>query len=128
MTEEELSRLAPLCSDFVAIEDSIIFTEGRNALHLYLVTKGKVGLQKSIRPPHGRHSRRTTVALCFPGEAFGWAALVEPYKYTHSAVAWESCRLISIDAKLMRRVLDMYPEMGFRVMKSLTVVIVDRQR
>ena len=68
------------------------------------------------------------MALCLPGEAFGWSALVEPYKYIHSAVAWESCRLVSIDAKLMRRALDMYPEMGFRVMKSLAVVMSRRLR
>ena len=32
LTEEELSRLAPLCSDFVAIEDSGLQAIGRKCL------------------------------------------------------------------------------------------------
>ena len=56
LTEDELSRLAPMCSDFVAIEDALLFTEGRRALHLYLVTEGQVALQKAI-PCAPRHRR-----------------------------------------------------------------------
>ena len=38
-------------------------------------------------------------------------------------MAWDSNRLISIDAKMLRKALDMYPEMGFKVMKSLSGVM-----
>ena len=128
LTEEELSRLAPLCSDFVVIEDAVVFTEGRTASHLYLVTEGQIALQKAIRVPHARHSRRTTVALCGPGDVVGWSALVDPFKYVLSAMGWESSRLISVDAKLLRRVLDLYPELGYKVMMSLSAVMSRRLR
>ena len=123
LTDDELSQFKPLCSDFVAVQDATIFTEGRLASHMYLVTEGQVALQKSIRPPHGTRSRRTTIAVCSPRGVVGWSALVEPYRYTISAMAWKSTRLISIDAKMLRRALDLYPEMGFKVMRSLSAVM-----
>ena len=128
LTEDELSKIAPLCSDFVAIEGATILMEGRNASHLYVVTDGQVALQKWIRPPHGTRSRRTTITLCRPGEIVGWSALVEPYKYTLSAVAWEHTRLINIDAKMLRRTLDTHPEIGYKVMSSLAAVVLRRLR
>ena len=128
LTEEELSRLAPLCSDFVVIEDTIICTEGRKASHLYVVTEGQVALQKAIRVPHATRSRRTIIAVCRPGEIVGWSALAEPFTYTVSAVAWESSTLISIDAKMLRMALEMHHEMGYKVMKSLSAIMSRRLR
>ena len=123
LTEDELSTLSPLCSEFVAAEDATIFAEGRNSSRVYVITEGQIALQRAIRVPHATRSRRTTVALCRTGDVVGWSALVEPYRYTLSAVAWDSSRLISIDAKMLRKALDMYPEMGFKVMKSLSGVM-----
>ena len=128
LTGEEQEKLAPLCSDFVAIEDAVVFLEGRNSSHLYLITEGSVALQKSIRVPHAKHPRRTTIRVCRPGEAVGWSALVYQYKYTLSAVAWEPCKLISVDSKMLRRGLEMYPKIGNKVMKALSEVISRRLR
>lgn len=122
LTEDELCVLAPFCRDFVVIEDAMLFTEGRQASHLYVLTEGKIALQKSIRVPHARHSRRTTITLCYPGETVGWSALVPPYFYTLSAVGWESCRLIRIDAQELRKALSIYPDLGYKVMSALSAV------
>ncbi len=48
---------------------------------------------------------------------------MEPYRYTLSAVAWESSRLISMDAKALIGALATYPEMGYRVMRALSAVM-----
>ena len=126
LTERELATLAPICSDFVAVEGGVIVTEGRNASALYVVRSGQVAIQQAIRVPHAFRSRRTTIAVCRPGEVVGWSALVEPYKYTGSAVAWESCRLISVDGKMLRRALDTHPELGYKVMRSLSALMSKR--
>lgn len=128
LTEEELSKLAPLSSSYAAIEDSALFMEGHSASRLYLVTNGQIALQKSIRVPHGSHPRCTTITICRPGEVAGWSALVRPYNYTLSAVAWETSKLISVDAKMLRKALAMYPEMGFKVMEALSEVMSKRLR
>ncbi len=126
LVEDELAKLSFLCSDFVVIQDGALFTEGRTASHLYVVSEGQIALQKAIRAPHARRSRRTTVAICSPSEVIGWSALVEPYKYTLSAVAWQSSRLIRIDSVALRRALEMYPDMGFKVMRALSAVMATR--
>ena len=123
LTEAELSRISALCSDFVAIEDATVFTAGRNASHLYLVAQGQIALQRSIRVPHATRPRRTPIVICRPGDIVGWSALVEPYKYTLSAVAWQSSRLIRIDSATLRKALRADPEMGYKVMISLSAVM-----
>ena len=128
LAKRELSRLAPICTDFVAVEDALIFREGSNAAHLYLVSEGQVALQKAVRVAHATRSRRTTVDICHPGDLLGWSGLVEPHKYTLSAVAWGSCRLISVDAKMLRRALGLYPGIGYKVMCSLSQVMARRLR
>ena len=53
---------------------------------------------------------------------------VEPYRYTLSAVAWETSRLIRIDSKLLRKVLDANPEINCKTMTALTGVMACRLR
>ena len=128
LTEDELCVLMPFCADTVMAEDCMIFNEGREASHLYVLTEGKIALQKHIRVPHARHSRRTTITLCYPGEIVGWSALAVPFKYTLSAVAWESSKLIKIDASTLRKALEMYPELGHKVTRALAAVMSRRLR
>ena len=129
LTDEEVSKFIPLCADFAVIEGGVvIFNEGRDASHLYLVVEGQIALQKAIRAPHARGSRRTVVAVCRPGEVVGWSALVEPYRYTLSAAAWNSSRLIRVDSKLLRKALDTYPVIGYKVMGALSAIMSRRLR
>ena len=128
LTDQELSRIRPICSEFAVIENGLLFGEGREASYLYLVMEGRIALLKAIRFPHARRPRRTTVTICGPGDAVGWSALVEPYKYTLSAMAWETSRLIRIDAKNLRKSLEMYPEMGYKVVRSLSALMSRRLR
>ena len=125
-SDDEVKRLAPLCSDFAAVEGSVLFREGRAASRLFLVTDGQIALRKGIRSPLGKRWRHTTVAVCRPGEAVGWSALVQPYRHPLSAVAWESSRLLRIDAKIVRKMLDSSPELENKVMKALSMVAAHR--
>ena len=128
LTEDELCVLMPFCTDTVVVEDGMIFNEGLDASHIYVLTEGKIALQKHIRAPHARHSRRTTITLCYPGETVGWSALMEPFKYTLSAVAWESSKLIKIEAATLRQALAIYPSLGYKVTAALAEVMSRRLR
>lgn len=128
LTEDELCVLMPFCADTVVAEDGMIFNEGQDASHIYVLTEGKVALQRHIRAPHARHSRRTTITLCYPGETVGWSALVDPFKYTLSAVAWNSSKLIKIDAETLRMALQIYPALGCKVTMALAEIMSRRLR
>ncbi len=128
LTPEELSLFTPLCFRFAVVEDGMVFAEGREASNLYLVAEGQIALQKGVRAPHGRHSRRTTIAMCRPGEVVGWSALVAPHRYTLSAVAWQSSKLVRMDSKLLRRVLDQNHDTGYKVIRDLSIIMARRLR
>lgn len=77
LTDYELGALGVLHSELVAIADSGLCKEGREAPLLYVVVEGQIVLQKTMRVPHGRASRRTTVTVCRPGEAVDWKSRQE---------------------------------------------------
>lgn len=126
LSEDDLARISTLCSELAIDQDAPLFTEGRDAPHLYVVTSGQVALQKSIRAPAGKAPRRTTVAICGPGDVVGWSAIVPPHKYTHSAVSWGETILLKIDGVTLRRALDTHPDLGVKIMKAMAETISSR--
>ena len=123
LTPEEMGKLAPLCMEVSIDQDTPLFSEGREATYIYLVIEGQISLHKAIRAPHSRPLRRTVVSICRARDVVGWSALVAPYKYTLSAVAWDSTKLARIDSRILRRALDMHSHIGFKVMRSLAAIM-----
>ena len=101
-----------------------MFREGQKADRLFVVARGKVALHKRL----GRRAehRSTTVAFCSSGQILGWSALVPPGRYTLSATAWEPVMLLSIPASLLRRAIDLNPDMGLRIMRCLSAIMARR--
>ena len=128
LSDEELDRIALLCTESVLAEGGLLFSQDRKANRLCIVTKGLVALQMATRVPHATRSRRTTVAICGQGEVVGWSSMVEPYQYTLTAMVWESCRLISIDAELLRKAAQANPSTGFQIMQALSAIMSRRIR
>jgi CRP-like cAMP-binding protein len=125
---EELGRVALICSESSVSEGTLLFTQGSDANKLYIVTQGLVALQMATRVPHATQSRRSTAAICGRGELVGWSSMVEPFQYTLTAMAWESCRLISIDAELLGNLVRADTATGFQVMQSLSTIMSRRIR
>ena len=124
LEEDELARVAIICSEVELTEGVSLFSEEQPAKQIYVVTQGKIALHKALGTFVGQPSRRfATVAFCSPGQIVGWSALVEPYQYTLSATAWESCQLLGINSGLLRRAMDLNPGIGYRVMKCLSEVM-----
>ena len=128
LSSDQLTGIAVICSDTVVVEGTLLFSQGTRANRLYIVTEGLIALQMATRVPHATESRRTTVAICGRGEVVGWSAMVHPFRYALSAMAWEQCRLIAIDSHLLRRALTANQAAGFCVMQSLSEVMSRRIR
>lgn len=123
LDDEELSSIAIICSSVYMDEGARLFLEGQAADRIYIVTDGKVALHKNLaRSQRGA----ATIAFCRPDEIVGWSALVEPYRYTLSATAWEPSHLLVIRASLLRRAMELNPYVGFRIMRSLSEVMARR--
>ncbi len=124
LDDEELACIAIICSELDLSEGASLFSEHQPTERIYVVTEGKIALQKSIGTFLVQPSRRfATVAFCSTGQVVGWSALVEPYRYTLSATAWEPSQLLVISSGLLRRAMELNPGVGYRVMKSLSEVM-----
>ena len=127
LDDAELSSIAIICTNTSVAEGDTLFMEGQSAEHIYIVTDGRIALQKSLGDQRRKSQRgEATIAFCCPDEVVGWSALVEPYRYTLSATAWEPTQLLSIRASLLRRAMDLNPDVGFRIMRSLSEVMARR--
>ena len=124
LDEDELTKVALICSEIDLEEAEPLFSERQPAQQIYIVTKGRIALHKSVETFLVQPSRRSsTVAFCCPGEVVGWSALVDPHRYTLSATAWEQSELLGISAGLLRRAMELNPEIGYRIMKALSEVM-----
>ena len=124
LEDEELSRVAIICSEIELTEGETLFSEHWPAEQIYVVTRGSIALHQSVGTFLAQPSRRfATVAFCSPGQIVGWSALVEPYRYTLSATAWEESQLLGISSGLLRRTMELNPEIGYRIMKALSEVM-----
>ena len=123
LNEQEIAALTPVCHQVDTLEAATVFPEGTPATHLYVITEGQVALQKSMRAPHAVWPRRTTVGVCQPGELIGWSALIAPFQYTLSALAWGPTTLLRFESSSLCRNLKAQPVLGVKVMQSVSTVV-----
>src|SRR5512138_652791 len=82
LTPEQLLLLKPLFEQFGAPAGSVIFKQGDEATHLYMIEHGAVTIQ--YKPYDGP---MITLSHLQPGEIFGWSSVVGGQTYTSDAVA-----------------------------------------
>ena len=124
--EEDLQSLVPLCREKMAIKDALVLKQGEPARFLYLVDEGRIGVQMALERPDGSSTGPKTVASIGPREAFGWSALVKPYRSTLSATAVELSRLIALQGSTLVELLGKHRNIGYLVMVNVASLIAER--
>lgn len=120
--DEGFCKLASGCAKNMRFEaGQYVFHEGEAADQFYLLREGRVSLQISA-PGRGA----ATFLTVGPGEVFGVAWIIPPYRWTYDARALERARVIAMDAACLRRKCDADHHLGYELMKRLTPVLVDR--
>lgn len=71
LTGDEFSRLTPHWASQDVVRDEVVFKEGADATHLYVVEEGSVSLAKQIPGSLRVYTGHTVVATCNPTEIFG---------------------------------------------------------
>jgi CRP/FNR family cyclic AMP-dependent transcriptional regulator len=92
----------------------VLFLEGDEAHHMYVVRSGRVGVGR--RSPDGRES---LVALMEEGDLFGEMALFDKEPRSASARALETTGLLSVPYQVVRRCLGDRPELLWDVVSLL---------
>lgn len=123
LDDEELGMIVPLVNERNMKKGTVIFKQGAPASELHLCRKGKVDIVV-------HHFEAPTVYVRIhtagEGEAFGWSALVEPCKYTASAVCAEDVLEYFLRQSDLFKLFFMKPRAGFVFMRNLTALISSR--
>lgn len=120
-----LGEIAMISKEVVMEAGDWLFEEGEEAAKLLIVVEGGISLTMYLHL-NGEGQHIATTSPFEKGELVGWSSLVKPYVYRFGAKAAKKCRLIEIDAKPLRELLDDNPELGYLLMKNISEVIGER--
>ena len=101
--------------------DDFVFRQDDEAKRLFIVEKGTIAMIIQLKPGTER-----TVVTESRGGAFGWSALLPPYRYTTSAKCREPSHLLTLDGLKLRELCYQKPHLGVKVMEGLAQFIANR--
>lgn len=123
LDDDELSRIAPLIQERSLDKGARCSLQGTDASELHLCRSGKVDIViQHFEAPSVYVKIHTAMA----GEAFGWSALVEPYKYTASALCIDKTDEFYLRQADLFKLFDNFPRIGYVFMKNLAALISSR--
>ncbi|MBC8507238.1 MAG: cyclic nucleotide-binding domain-containing protein [Anaerolineales bacterium] len=122
-SQTQLELVANLCQERTFDNGDIIFYEHTNSDELYIITQGKVDI--FINPNlAGRNSGNNTnllsIAMLQRGQSFGEIALVDQGLRSATAQAAQNkTKLLVIRSSELRKLCDVYPQLGYQLMFNL---------
>jgi CRP/FNR family transcriptional regulator, cyclic AMP receptor protein len=112
-------QLAVGCAANVRFDaGELIFRQGYEAEHFYLIRAGKVALEIYV-PGRGGLTIQTLGA----GEVLGWSWLVPPYNWRFDGRAAEVTRAIVFDGKCLREKCEEDHELGYELQKRVIAIL-----
>ncbi len=106
MKDDELGR--------VYTEGEVIFKEGDEGDHMYVVQSGKVKITRNT--PSGD----VTIAVLSTGEIFGEMALFDRLPRSATAAAFNEARILSIDKKKFFQTISRDPTLVFKILEYMS--------
>jgi CRP/FNR family cyclic AMP-dependent transcriptional regulator len=125
LSDEKVEQIARLCREEVYPGRATILQEDEEAQTLYILQDGLV----TIRIRSTAHEGGLMVdAANERGKTFGWSALMEPRRYTASAVCLGEVKVLAIEGAELMKLLEEDLQLGFMVMKKVAGIISSRLR
>lgn len=121
-TMDQIVFLAMQAEEEAYPQDHYFHQEGDELNNLYLVTEGEVAIFTTL-PQKGREITLTTLGI---GEIFSWSSLVPPYASTAGAKTVAPARVITFNAKELRKKSDEEAEFGYLLMTKIAQVVRER--
>ncbi len=103
-------------------EGRIIFQEGEEATHLYVLVEGAIELSVKAREKVGF----LTSKIQREGRVFGVPSLLEPYRYNMMAKCLMPSRILRIEADHLKGRMEEDPTLGMAIMKKLALIYFNR--
>jgi CRP/FNR family cyclic AMP-dependent transcriptional regulator len=100
---------------------AVIFQEGLEHDHIYVVLEGSVRLEMFVE---GRG--RLPLMTAGPGNVIGWSPLFVGHPMTATAIALEPVHTVSFDGQELRTLCEANHELGYHVMRQLALTLSER--
>jgi CRP-like cAMP-binding protein len=127
LNEEQLRAIAMISEDVRYAPGETVLVEGAPADWLFLLMEGSIDLTfKSEEAYHPTTSKVFQVGEINPEEVFGISAVIEPYIYNATSTASVSSRLIKVDAKALRALIELDRGLGYVLIKQLAKTTMQR--
>ena len=123
LSDSELEKIVSLAVEKRYEAGTTIFAAGDKAEELFVLQEGRVAVQMTLPKTGELASRRITVDVVTKNEIAGWSAILEPYKYTFTAVCMQQTIAQSIDGNKLRLLLRDNPKIGYEVIQGLAKVM-----
>jgi CRP-like cAMP-binding protein len=104
------------------LEGKIIFHQGEEAVHLYVLIQGSVELMVKAEEKIDFMTSKVEKE----GAVFGSPSLMEPFRYNVSAICLKPSKVLVLDAKHIKVKMEEDPKMGLEVMKKLASIYFNR--
>ena len=101
--------------------NAIICSGGAESQKVYLVEEGLVSVQSELG-----EGLRAPISLVSQGEAFGWSALVPPYRLTATVVAVSKTRVLAIERDPLLALMRSNPSLGHTIMENVATIMASR--
>ena len=103
-------------------EGEIVFRQGDEANHLYVLIQGAVDLTLKAMEEVGF----MTSKIDKEGAVFGTPALMDPYRYNVTAACLKASQILIMEAHYLRLKMAQEPKMGLEIMKKLASIYFNR--
>jgi CRP-like cAMP-binding protein len=103
-------------------EGKIIFRQGDEAIHLYILIEGAVDLTVKTE----EKIDFMTSKIDKEGAVFGSPSLMEPYRYNVTATCLKPSKVLAIEADHIKKDMENDPRMGMEIMKELATIYFNR--
>ncbi len=121
LAPEELNLIGPLFEPFTTPAGTLIFKQGDEATHLYVIQHGAVSIQ--YKPYDGP---MITLSHLQPGEIFGWSSVVGGQTYTSDAVATTDLEVLRMRGSDLVRLCMDHPIEGGVILDRLAEAVSPR--
>ncbi len=118
LSDSILARLADIAESQSVSPDTKLFSDMDPADQLYLIVRGEVRLCCEMGSGEVR-----VMDTVNDGELFAWSALVEPFRYTSTAITNGPTELVTFDAPLLRRMCEADQELGYQVLTKIVKLL-----
>ena len=118
VTTDDLRYIAQALEEDVFYAGERVFDINDQGYHLYIVTKGKIGI--SIVPDP---AKKEYIAFIGPGEAFGEMNLVDDLPRSATAHVIEDTNVLALEKSRLGGLLLSYPEISIGMMRALSLKI-----